>query len=86
MSKLQTNQEYTIGRAYPKVKARSSGWWDWFCVTSSGDRVGSSGIEKAKSKAQLAARAAAIEHNKNLPRSESRHIKVDVPYRGFMRL
>lgn len=80
----QTDAIFTICRAYPRTKARKSGWHDWFCTTLDGGTIANSacGFEKSKAKARALATAEAIRINAALPRSESRHIQAD---QGFKR-
>lgn len=75
-----TDQNYTLARAYPKTRKRASGWHDWFCLTMCGEPTGCTGSERSKSAAMRAATAEAARINAAIPRSNSRHIRVDQVY------
>ena len=61
--------EYQMhGRAVGHVQRRASGWWQWICLTTLGERVGPSGMEKSKERARDCAGKAARTYNTNLLR------------------
>ncbi len=74
-----TTHDHCTGRAMPKIARRSSGWWDWFCLTSLGERVGDSGFEKSRRKAVILARESAQSFNQSM-RRERPKMAIESPY------